>query len=137
MQTKFYWISFLVLGFGQRSDFPSECALSAEGGGEECRAQTAEPRRKRAREGTQRCPRSALLLLFPDRFLIPSFLFPRLHPSSHTSLISFPSLLFLSSTSPQSPLPMHFFTPTPPCVFFLFFFSFAITVICNIRRGEI
>lgn len=30
MQTEFYWISFLVRGFGQRSDFPSECAPSAE-----------------------------------------------------------------------------------------------------------
>ena len=130
MQTKFYWISFLVLGFGQRSDFPSECALSAGTGWKrECRTKTAELRRKRAREGTtRRCPRSTLLVLSPDRFLIPSLLLPRLHPSSHTSLISFPSLLFLSSTSPQSPLSMHFFTPTPPCIFFLscffFFFSF-------------
>lgn len=30
MRTKFYWISFLVHGFGQRSDFPSEPVRPAE-----------------------------------------------------------------------------------------------------------
>lgn len=50
MQTKFYWISFLVLGFGQRSDFPSECALSAEGGGGKSVAHKRQSRGERERE---------------------------------------------------------------------------------------
>lgn len=49
MQTKFYWISFLVHGVGQRSDFPSEHALSAER--EECHTNSRTKEKERIHQG--------------------------------------------------------------------------------------
>lgn len=113
MQTKFYWISFLVQGFGQRSRlFPS-----AER--EECHTNSRTEEEESETEYIMDpvFQRSIHLALSPRSVL--DSIFPHVHPSSRISLISFPS-----STRPQSPLSLHVFTPT--LYFFLSFFF-----ICN------
>lgn len=79
------------------------------------------------------CQRPTRLILSPRSLSDSIFSFSSIHPLTPSS---FPFHFFLPSTSPKSLLFSAILHSTL-YFFFLFFFPFAITVICNIRRSEI
>lgn len=140
MQTDFYWISSFP-----RSWLELPLSLQVRSACWKWRmSQKQQNRGDRELGSIPEGPSVSLKCSSPSfRWSVPDFIFPhsKLDPSSDTFLISFSSLLFLSSTNPQLLFSLQLFTSYPTLYFFcpvlVSFFSFAITVICNIRRTEI